>query len=527
MSSRARLWLLTLLLFGGFVLRAHQPGALAGFVDEVSHIERSEIIFTAERNPTEYSHGKLLYYYWLGLFGTARTNALEMMRLATALLSLLTIAAVAATARALFGPRAMLAAALVYALAPFAVFFERMALADPLATALASLAAWHSILLARAPSQRRGLLTGLLVNGAVFAKLTVAPVLALPVLAAILFGDVPSPDLRRASLTIYARALWRRYRLAWRPITLVFAIGWALFGVGALIALLQGGRPLLMNTYLAEPSARPDDLFDKLSGLAGRIDLFLSPGLALGALLLGAVAIGYRTRATLYTLAWLALLWGPSVLLATSLQSRYLLAGIPPIAVLVGGGIVALLRLRALRRRPPARTAVRAMTALALAAWAISFALPFDWRASTDPAALELPRRDSYDYFWGSFNGWGTREALRYVTERGDRVGDQVPAIGVMQLCSLATLYATPEIDWRCHDYYRLGEDVTFNPARWRFLPEALDDLPWVYLVTEFPEAVPLDSPPALDGLRWERVFGFAKPHGERVIAVWRVTRDE
>ena len=46
-----------------------------------------------------------------------------------------------------------------------------------------------------------------------------------------------------------------------------------------------------------------------------------------------------------------------------------------------------------------------------------------------------------------------------------------------MQLCSLATLYATPEIDWRCHDYYRLGEDVTFNPARWRFLPEALDDL--------------------------------------------------
>src|SRR5690606_31406229 len=116
---------------------------------------------------TEYSHGKLLYYYWLGLFGTDRTAALEMMRLATALLSLLTLAAVAASARALFGPGAALAAALVYALAPFAVFFERMALADPLATALATLTAWHSVLLARAPSLRRGLVTALLANGAI------------------------------------------------------------------------------------------------------------------------------------------------------------------------------------------------------------------------------------------------------------------------------------------------------------------------------------------------------------------------
>ena len=205
MSSRARLWLLTLLLFGGFVLRAHQPGALAGFVDEVSHIERSEIIFTAERNPTEYSHGKLLYYYWLGLFGTARTNALEMMQLTNAILSLLTIAAVAATARALLGPRAMLAAALVYALAPFAVFFERMALADPLATALASLAAWHSTCwrAAVAPSRPAD---RLLVNGAVFAKLNGRAGPGAPVLAAILFGDVPRLNLRRRQPDDHARA---------------------------------------------------------------------------------------------------------------------------------------------------------------------------------------------------------------------------------------------------------------------------------------------------------------------------------
>jgi len=527
MSSRARLWLLTLLLFGGFALRAHRPGALAGFVDELSHIERSEVIYTIGTNPTEYSHGKLLYYYWLGLFGTHRTAALEMMRLATALLSLVTMAAVAAGARSLFGRGAALPAALVYALAPFAVFFERMALADPLAAALSALAAWHSVLLARGPSIRKGVLTGLLVTGAIFAKLTVAPVLALPVLAAILFGDVPEPDFRRASLRVYARALWRRYWPVWRLIALVFAIAWIIFGIGAIVSLLQGGRPIVFNTYLTDPSARPDALLDRLSGLWERIRLLLTPGLAFGVILLVALAIGRWTRATLYSLVWLALLWAPSVVLASSLQSRYLLAGVPAIAVLIGGGIARIGRLRAVRRRPGLRLVARAATAIALAAWAIGFALPFDWRASTDPAALTVPRRDSYDYFWGAFNGWGTRGALRYLSEQGERVRGRVPAVGVMQLCSISTLYVPPEINWRCHDYYELGEGVTFAPPRWRFLRDALDEMAWVYLVTEFSEAVPPDEPPVLPGMQWKREATFAKPHGERVVTVWRVTGGE
>jgi len=528
MSSRARLWLMVLLLLGGFFLRAHRPGALAGFVDEVSHIERSEIIYTLGRNPADVSHGKLLTYYWLGLFETGRTSALETARLAMALAALLTIAAVAAAGRTLFGARAALIAPAVYAITPFAVFFERMALADPLATALAALAAWHSVLLARAPSRRRALVTALLANGAVFAKLTTAPVLALPVLAAILFGDVPSPDLRRASLSIYARALWRYYWPVWRLTMIVFAAGWALFGAASVISLLGGGHPILLDTYLA--SARPEDVLDKLSGLADRAGLLLTPWLALGALALSGLALVWRTRATLYALAWLALLWGPSVLLASSLQTRYLLAGIPPLAVLIGGGVSALSGLRVLRRRPRAARIARGAVALGLGAWTLAFALPFDWRASADPAALTLPRRDSYDYFWGSFNGWGTREALRYLEDHGQRVAGRVPAIGVLQLCSLSTLYATPELDWTCHDYYRLGAEVTRDPARWGFLRDRLAAAPWVYLVTEFTgadEAIPLDRPPALTGLRFERVFAFAKPHGARVVAVWRVSREE
>jgi len=527
MSSRARLWLLTLLLLGGFFLRAHQPGALAGFVDEVSHIQRGEISYSLARNPADYSHGKSLYYYWLGLFETGRTRALVAARLATALAALLSVAAVAAAARTLFGPWAALIAAAFYAIVPFAVFFERMALADPLATALAALAAWHSVLLARAPSLRRGLITGLLANGAVFAKLTTAPVLALPLLAAILFGDVPWPDRRRASLSLYARALWRYYWPAWRPIALIFAAGWLAFAAAALVSLAQGGHPILLDTYLA--SAHPDGMLDKLRGLADRVDLLLTPWLALGTLLLAWLALTWRPQAALYALGWLALMGAPSALLASSLQTRYLLAAVPPLAVLIGGGTAALRRAPLARRRPRALTLARRAAALGFAAWALIFALPFDWRASADPAALTLPRRDSYDYFWGSFNGWGTREALHYLVENGERVQGRVPVIGVVQLCSLATLYADPALDWTCHDYYRLGAEVTANPARWAFLRERLNARPWVYLLTEFTgadEAVPLDAPPALDGLRWERVYTFTKPQGSRAVAVWRVIRD-
>ena len=150
-----------------------------------------------------------------------------------------------------------------------------------------------------------------------------------------------------------------------------------------------------MNTYW-RAKRPPDDLFDKLSGLAGRNRPLPLAGLALGALLLGAFAIGYRTRARSTRLrGWRCL--GASVLLATSLHLAICWRH-PPLAVLIGGGRRPYFRLRALRRRPP-RTAVRAMTALALAV-GDQFALPFDWRASTDPAALELPRRDIYDYFW-------------------------------------------------------------------------------------------------------------------------------
>lgn len=524
MPARARLWLITLLLLGGFFVRAHRPGALPGFVDELSHIERGEIIYTLERNPSEISHGKLLYYYWLGLFETSRGGALVTARLATALFTLLGLAGVAAAARVLFGPGAVLPATAFYAIVPFAVFFERMALADPMAAALGALAAWHSVLLARAPGQRRGLITGLLANGAMGAKLTAAPVLALPVLAAAIFGDVPWPDRKRASLSIYAKALWRRYEPAWRPIGLIFAAGWAIFAAMSLVALVRGGHPILLDTYLTDASAQPEDVLDKLGGLAGRVELLLTPGMASLVVLLAGLALWWRPSAALYTLAWLALLWGPSTLLASSLQTRYLVAGVPAVAVLVGGGIAALGRAPALHRRPRLAILARGTAAIALGVWAVAFALPFDWRAGSDPAALTLPRRDTYDYFWGSFNTWGTREALAYLSAHGEPAQGRVPAVGVLQLCPLATLYVTPALDWTCHDYYRLGAEVAFDPARWDFVRQRLDAVPWLYVVTEFSEVVSPDGPPARFGERWDLVFSFAKPHGERVITVWRVT---
>src|SRR5690554_219040 len=168
------------LLLLHFLLRVAHPLALLGYVDEGSHLARARVAYRFAENPLTTGHGKFLFYYWLGLFGPAHTGELAAGRLAVALFSLLTAAAVAAAARDLFGRGAAPVALALYALAPFAAFFERMALADPFAGGLGALLAWQSVRLARAPTPRRGVAVGLLAAAAALAKLTAAPLVLLP-----------------------------------------------------------------------------------------------------------------------------------------------------------------------------------------------------------------------------------------------------------------------------------------------------------------------------------------------------------
>src|SRR5690606_175379 len=183
-QSRLSLAAVVALLLIVFAVRAHNALAMPIFNDESLHIGRAQIVWTFDSPATSFTAGKLLGYYWLGAFGFDRLDALHGGRLVFALAVLLGAAATYRVGRALFGHAVGLLALLFYAIAPYLVFYERMILADQLAAAFGMLAVWAGIRLARRPTRRAGLLSGLFVALAVLAKLTAIP-FALVSLAAI------------------------------------------------------------------------------------------------------------------------------------------------------------------------------------------------------------------------------------------------------------------------------------------------------------------------------------------------------
>src|SRR5690606_18968768 len=142
-TPRAYLVLVVALLLVQCALRIHKSAAFPVYIDVSRHIHRAQLVYTFENNPIEFSNGKLLVYYWLGLFSPQGHSAVIVGRYAIAIVSLITGAVTCSIARRLFGPLPALFALAFYALAPHVVFFERLALADPVASALATLSIWQ------------------------------------------------------------------------------------------------------------------------------------------------------------------------------------------------------------------------------------------------------------------------------------------------------------------------------------------------------------------------------------------------
>jgi 4-amino-4-deoxy-L-arabinose transferase-like glycosyltransferase len=519
-----QLALIVLLLIVQFALRTYHPMEQPAFVDENYHVRRAELAYQFDRNPVEFSNGKLLFYYWLGLFVPTGKSALAVGRLAVAIFSLITNAGVAAVARILFGRRAMLPALTLYALAPYAVFFERMALADPFAGGLATLAIWQCIRLARAtaPSYRFGALIGLLVGAATLAKLTMLPLIPLPFLAGFLFSERPAARTPGA-IRAWVWAVWRRYRRAWIAAFGAGGAMWALFLFGMLAYRLSGEQPKFFTRYLVdEPGAR--SLWTNIKDTFFSTNEYLTVFVVIAVFVLTVLLVWRRPISGGYVLIWLAALWLPVVILGNPIQTRYLMAGIPAVAVLFGGGCVMLIEVI------PRRGHVTWLIAAALGVWALVFALPFAWQAADDPASLKLYKYDTYSYLSGPYAGWGTREALKFLVENGQRLPmtvegqdepvEKIPAVGVLQHCGSVSLHVTDDFAWSCIDAknFPIGA-IPADVREWGPLMEGVETWPFVYLVTEFSGTVPDEL-----AQKWELVYASPRPLGGWTVAVWRVT---
>jgi 4-amino-4-deoxy-L-arabinose transferase-like glycosyltransferase len=514
------LLLIILVFLFHFFLRAHRPTNLPLFIDEDRHLRRAaaiEDLWTLGQN----SHGKYLLYIWLAPFNTERSEALYASRVAVALFSLIGLAALYALTRWFFGQRAAFIAILFYALAPYALFYERMALADPLAGTVAAVAAWQSVVFARRPTRRHAILIGVLVGLSALAKLTMVFIAVLPVLAALLFGARGSPAW--AEMPDKLAWLRRKLRLYFPLLVmagLVSLLVWlpVLIPVGA--AIVQGEKYVLVDRYLAGDNLLKERNFDKLVGAWNTFPMLLSPLMVLGIVIALLLAVWRFPKKSAYILGWLALAYLPTILLVGWVQTRYFMPGIFPLAMLFGAGIVALADVR-LPRLPSLSPRTRARLALAigsgvLGVWAVLFALPFANHAAYDAPQIELPTRDERQYYQTRYSAYGLLDAMRYLQKNGHRAGREVEVYGIMFMCRSMDLYPFAGVDLKClRDEYPGAE----SDPTWDELTKQAHKIQPLYLIIEDYRDVPAQTAE----LDWERLRAIQRPKDGVWVTVWQV----
>lgn len=512
-----------------FGLRVHSILQMPIYLDEIRHIMRAQAVYRFDMNPLTLSHGKLLLYYWLGVFSPDLSlHGLFVSRVAVALASLLTSVGIAVLVRELFDERAMIPAVAFYILVPQTLFFERLAIADPVATALSTLAVLLCVRIVKQPSFTHGMLVTLLIGMAILAKLTLVGLLIVPVIAMLLLGDGLTLDTRHDGWQSGLSRLRTRYQPVLGGALVVLVVP-ALLGVtGIIVGLLSGQSLPIMDVSLCglgSLSQRCDELVE-IARLMVSLPVAVLPVLALG------IGLRVRARAVLFVLGWLGAVTLPVIIMCATQRARYLMIGVPAVACLVGVLSVQVydtLRETLTRNVCSCSSAcgsTRLCTLLVLALWGIwafGFALPFAHLTIHEPDKLDLPALSAWNYQRGSANAWGVREALDYLRESGKRTADgMIPTYGLLGRCELATAYLTPDFAWGCYGYYADGPHAAAELYDWAFMTRCVPapHVAFLYLIGDdiSPE---WDAPPAAQ--HWELQRCFAQPEKIRPVCVWRV----
>ena len=314
------------LLLLQFLVRTHNITLQDPYIDEGFHVVRAAHIWDFAEHPGRFSHGKVLVYFWMGAFRLTPETALHVSRTSLALFSLITGAALYAVARRLYDHTTGVLALALYALLPLAYFYERMAMADPLAAGFAALVAWRSLIFVRRPTLREGAGIGALLALALLAKLTMGLLPLLPVMAVVIF---------RARDGVEPRKL-RAYLLPLIVAAGVMALIWAPMLIPARIAQINGDPFLLVDAFNLRGShpepATPGEYVDKWLPLI--IDV-TGRGFLVVCVVAWIVQVlpvqSWRTRSgAWYVFAWLALIALLPVVAARLITLRYFLAASGP-----------------------------------------------------------------------------------------------------------------------------------------------------------------------------------------------------
>lgn len=529
---------ITGLLVLQFLIRAHNPTHQPFFWDENRHMVRAADILEGA-HPALNSNGKFLLYIYLAPFHPAREVALHVSRTAVALFSLIGTAAMVTVARRLFNVQVALVAAGFYVVVPFALYYERMALADPMAGALMALTTYAFIRMAQQRSYQWAAIGGALAALATMAKVTVTfSAVGMPVLAAYALGQHSAATGQTRWQWVVSR--WRHYWWLFVTAGVIYLVLWIPTLLPAFLSGLQGQDYVLVDQTSIDTSFLSENDEVRYGEFPNQLATMLSWPMVL--ILIGFILLGLVRfpRKMWLLLGWVVLIWAPTAILVWRTQTRYLMAGVFPLAILFGAGVITLARLdeRWLAvgsplNLPKWRTIVVGASAILTLAWAVLFALPFAYTASTDAASLRTTRWDNRDYYQSPWNGYALIEAMQYLSAEGDTGADAlVDVLNLSQMCPFLDLYSFPRLEMRClHSAEnRRDYDGTVQGVQWQMATDAVfaSDEP-IYLILEQHRRtfeIP-DIPYAHPNLLWVQIEAFQRPKGGLWVTVWQVERLE
>ncbi len=401
-------WLLLPIALLGFGLRVVNLEHLPFFLDEGFHTAGAISARTGQLNADGLfalaTEGRALQGWVLaGIYNLVGIEQLLFWgRLLSAVCGVVTLLVCYKLAERLFSPRAGLIAAGLWAVTPFALWHERIALVDPLMVACLMLGVYFSVrMLEAAPNLSAllyGLFSGLALTAAILTKLSAGLLLVAPALAL---------------LILYRPGQWLK-------------LGPRLGVVYATIWLSAIPTFSLFNRWNESHQVGGFDFGTILHNLGDSVQwslAYLTLPL-LGLVLAGAVgAFFYQGRAALF-LTGLVLI--PTCFFIVTGNHfwfpRYLLPGLPPLLILTAGGVDFGLSKLAFRGR--LRLGLAALALLTLPA------LWFDYQTVSCAEEAPLPAIDRVQYIEGWASGNGLNQVGRYITAEQGRTNRPVTVFG-------------------------------------------------------------------------------------------------
>jgi hypothetical protein len=359
------------------------------FFDETGHIRWAIWIAQGQKIEKPWQYGKGLPIFASALlFPWARDHYLWASRALTVLFGAGTLAGTILLGRALGGARAGWLAGLFYVACPYALVYDRLALTDP---ALGTFAVFVALLCLRLVERwraRDGLLLGLLLALAVFAKALGILLFFAPAAAVLLMAP---GRLRRPLPLIVAYAV--AGGLTAYPL-------WRYFAVTATVRVAVSKSDAGLRQRLAE----------NLPLCASWLWTYWTP-LFIGLALFGiAWALGRRARGVVFLALFIVTpivafagvgdIWFP----------RYLVFLTGPFVALAAWGADRLATI--VERHGPRWATVITSCALALA---LLPAVRADWYLLADPTRAPLVELDRFQYVTGWPSGYGVRDTVDFV----------------------------------------------------------------------------------------------------------------